>query len=52
DNTEIPKIDWEQVVDEIVNKIVKSQAVETLTTIRQKIYELQSHCIPPSLVLK
>ncbi|CAG8437447.1 11111_t:CDS:10 [Scutellospora calospora] len=51
-NTEIPKIDWEQVIDEIVNKIVKSQAVETLNTIRQKIYELQSHCVPPSLVLK
>ncbi|KAF0394058.1 replication factor C subunit 3/5 [Gigaspora margarita] len=52
DNAEIPKVDWEQVIDDIVGKIVKTQTAETLSTIRQKIYELQSHCIPPSLILK
>ncbi|CAG8764494.1 18117_t:CDS:2, partial [Racocetra persica] len=52
DKTEIPKIDWEQAIDEIVNKIAKTQTVETLSTVRQKIYELQSHCIPPPLILK
>ncbi|CAG8625460.1 4631_t:CDS:2, partial [Dentiscutata heterogama] len=52
DSVQIPKVDWEQVVDDIVEKIVKTQAVETLSAVRQKIYELQTHCIPPSLVLK
>ncbi|RIB28568.1 hypothetical protein C2G38_1448598 [Gigaspora rosea] len=52
DNVEILKVDWEQVIDDIVGKIVKTQAAETLSTVRQKIYELQSHCILPSLILK
>ncbi|CAG8620523.1 14846_t:CDS:2 [Dentiscutata erythropus] len=29
DNVLIPKVDWEQVIDDIVEKIVKTQAVET-----------------------
>ncbi|KAF0456629.1 replication factor C subunit 3/5 [Gigaspora margarita] len=50
DNVEIPKVDWERVIDGIVGKIVKTQAARILSTVRQKIYEPQN--IPPSHILK
>jgi replication factor C subunit 3/5 len=49
---EIAKPDWETYCGKIADLIVQEQSPKRLLEIRGKIYELLSHCIPPTVILK
>lgn len=50
--TPIPTPDWEQVVNKMVDDIIKNRSVATLLQIRSALYDLIAHCIPPTTILK
>lgn len=49
---EVAKADWETYCGKIADAIVSEQSASRLLEIRGKVYELLSHCIPPTVVLK
>ena len=49
---EVAKADWETYCGKIADVIIKEQSAAKLLEVRGKIYELLSHCIPPTVVLK
>lgn len=51
-NIEIAKPDWETYCGKIADLIVQEQSPKRLLEIRGKIYELLSHCIPPTIIMK
>ncbi|KAF8339535.1 P-loop containing nucleoside triphosphate hydrolase protein [Cantharellus anzutake] len=51
-NIAIAKPDWEAYCIKVAEMIVKQQTPEQVMAVRGKLYELLSHCIPPTLVLK
>ena len=44
--------DWEQYLRETAFQIVQEQSPARLLQVRERIYELLSHCIPPDLIFK
>ncbi|XP_049849740.1 replication factor C subunit 3-like isoform X2 [Schistocerca gregaria] len=44
--------DWECFVDQLAKMIIEQQTTVRLLAIREKIYELLTHCVPASLILK
>lgn len=46
------RLEWEEIVDEIVNKIKSSQTINTIIDIRSKLNKLLVDCIPPKNILK
>ncbi|KAJ7227353.1 P-loop containing nucleoside triphosphate hydrolase protein [Mycena pura] len=48
----IAKSDWESYCQKIANLIVTEQTPARVMEIRTKFYELLSHCIPPTVILK
>ncbi|KAI8085208.1 DNA clamp loader [Halteromyces radiatus] len=46
------KLDWEMVIAGIAKDILEDQSPAKLLVIRKKLYELLTHCIPSSLILK
>ncbi|EGC34565.1 replication factor C subunit [Dictyostelium purpureum] len=51
-SSEIPLLDWENYISQIVNDIFQEQSPAKLLVIRAKLYELLGHCIPPDLIFK
>lgn len=51
-DVEVAKADWETYCGKIADAIVSEQSAARLLEVRAKIYELLSHCIPPTVVLK
>ncbi|WWD01204.1 hypothetical protein V866_008145 [Kwoniella sp. B9012] len=49
---EVAKPDWETYCSKIADSIIQEQSAQRLLDVRGKIYELLSHCIPPTVVLK
>ncbi|WWC89748.1 uncharacterized protein L201_004674 [Kwoniella dendrophila CBS 6074] len=49
---EVAKPDWETYCSKIADSIIQEQSAQRLLDVRAKIYELLSHCIPPTVVLK
>src|SRR5690606_21228897 len=49
---DIPLADWEVGVGEIGKLMLEEQSTNNLLRIRTKLYELLSHCIPASVVMK
>ncbi|WWC60954.1 uncharacterized protein I303_103531 [Kwoniella dejecticola CBS 10117] len=49
---EVAKPDWETYCSKIADSILQEQSAQKLLDVRGKIYELLSHCIPPTVVLK
>ncbi|WWC69290.1 uncharacterized protein I206_103228 [Kwoniella pini CBS 10737] len=49
---EVAKPDWETYCAKIADSILQEQSAQKLLDVRGKIYELLSHCIPPTVVLK
>lgn len=49
---DVAKPDWEVYCSKIAESIMQEQSPQRLLDIRGKIYELLSHCIPPTVVLK
>ena len=48
----IAKPDWETYCHRVADMIVQEQSPARVMEVRAKLYELLSHCIPPSVVLK
>eukprot|EP00126_Sphaerothecum_destruens_P007577 Sdes_comp19900_c0_seq3m12282 len=52
EKSSIPITDWEQFLKETSSKILGEQTPQRLLEIRSRLYELMSHCIPPSVIIK
>lgn len=52
DDQEIPKADWEVYLKETCGMIVEEQSPNRLLQIRERLYELLVHCIPPEMIMK
>lgn len=48
----IAKPDWETYCHKVADMIVQEQSPARVMEVRAKLYELLSHCIPPTIVLK
>ncbi|GJJ73218.1 replication factor C subunit 3/5 [Entomortierella parvispora] len=52
DNQEIPRMDWEDFVRQVMHQILKAQNPESLQHVRGMLYELLNHCIDAATILK
>lgn len=48
----IAKPDWETYCHKVADLIVQEQTPARVMEVRAKFYELLSHCIPPTAILK
>ncbi|EIN04059.1 P-loop containing nucleoside triphosphate hydrolase protein [Punctularia strigosozonata HHB-11173 SS5] len=48
----IAKPDWETYCHKVADMIVQEQSPQRVMDVRAKFYELLSHCIPPTVILK
>jgi replication factor C subunit 3/5 len=51
-NIEIAKPDWETYCSKVADLILQEQSPKRLMDVRGKVYELLSHCIPATVVLR
>lgn len=49
---EINEPDWEQYIRETSRMIIQQQNPEKIITIRERLYELLCHCIPPNIIFR
>ena len=47
---EVPDLDWELYLKETADQIVQEQSPRRVSEIRNRLYELISHCIPPEVI--
>jgi replication factor C subunit 3/5 len=52
DKTPIPPPDWEALIAQIADDIVQERSPARLLQVRAKLYDLLTHCIPPTTILK
>ncbi|KAG1771162.1 P-loop containing nucleoside triphosphate hydrolase protein [Suillus placidus] len=48
----IAKPDWETYCHKVADLIVQEQSPARILEVRAKLYELMTHCIPPTIILK
>lgn len=48
----IAKPDWETYCQKVGDMIIQEQTPQRVMEVRAKLYELLSHCIPPTVILK
>lgn len=52
DKTVIPPPDWEALISQIADDIMAERSPARILEVRAKLYDLLSHCIPPTTILK
>lgn len=52
DTTPIPPPDWEALISQIAKEIVEEHSPARILQVRAKLYDLLTHCIPPTTILK
>jgi replication factor C subunit 3/5 len=52
DKTPVPPPDWEELVAQIADDILAEHTPARILQVRAKLYDLLSHCIPPTTILK
>ncbi len=52
DKTSVPPPDWEALIAQIADEIMAEHTPARILQVRAKLYDLLSHCIPPTTVLK
>ena len=52
DKTPIRSTDWEAVIDEVAQDIMDEHIPARILQVRAKLYDLLSHCIPPTTILR
>lgn len=52
DQTLIPPPDWEALISQTAKEILEERSPARLMQVRARLYDLLSHCIPPSTVIK
>ncbi|PLN84867.1 cytochrome c oxidase assembly protein CtaG/Cox11-domain-containing protein [Aspergillus taichungensis] len=52
DNTPIPPPDWEVLISVIADEILAERSPAQILLVRSRLYDLLTHCIPPTTILK
>ena len=52
DKTAIPPPDWEVLIAQIADDIIAERSPKQILVVRAKLYDLLTHCIPPTMVIK
>jgi replication factor C subunit 3/5 len=52
DTTHIPPPDWEALIEQIARQIVEERSPQRLLQIRASLYDLLSHCIDSTTIIK
>ena len=52
DTTPIPPPDWEALIRQVANEIMAEHTPACILKVRAKLYDLLTHCIPPTTILK
>jgi hypothetical protein len=52
EKTPILPPDWEVLIEQIANEIIEERTPARILQVRAKLYDLLTHCIPASTVLK
>ncbi|KAI1456161.1 P-loop containing nucleoside triphosphate hydrolase protein [Annulohypoxylon moriforme] len=52
DDTPIPPPDWEALISQIAKEIKEEHSPARILQVRSKLYDLLTHCIPPTIILK
>lgn len=52
DNTPIPPPDWEALIALIAEEILAERSPARLLQVRARLYDLLTHCIPPTTIIK
>lgn len=52
DSTPIPPPDWEALISVTADDIVRERTPAQLLQVRARLYDLLTHCIPPTTILK
>lgn len=52
DKTPIPPPDWEALIGQVAKEIMEEHSPARILQVRAKLYDLLTHCIPPTTILK
>ena len=52
DKVPIPPPDWEVLISQIADDIIAEHSPARILQVRAKLYDLLTHCIPPTTILK
>lgn len=52
DQTVIPPPDWEALISQVAKEIMDEHSPARILQVRAKLYDLLTHCIPPTTILK
>ena len=52
DSTPVPPPDWEALISQVAGEIMAEHTPAQILKVRAKLYDLLTHCIPPSTILK
>jgi replication factor C subunit 3/5 len=52
DSTPIPPPDWETLIAQVADDIMGERSPARILHVRAKLYDLLTHCIPPTTILK
>lgn len=52
ESTPIPAADWEVLIGHVADDIVAERSPKQILIVRAKLYDLLTHCIPPTMVIK
>ncbi|KAF2859421.1 P-loop containing nucleoside triphosphate hydrolase protein [Piedraia hortae CBS 480.64] len=52
DKTPVPPPDWEALIEAIASEIIEERSPQRILQVRAKLYDLLTHCIPATTVLK
>ncbi|KAF7507476.1 hypothetical protein GJ744_010407 [Endocarpon pusillum] len=52
EKTAIPPPDWEMLIAQIADDIIAERSPKQILVVRAKLYDLLTHCIPPTMVIK
>lgn len=52
DTTPIPPPDWEALISQVASEVMAEHSPARILQVRAKLYDLLTHCIPPTTILK
>jgi replication factor C subunit 3/5 len=52
DKTPIPPPDWEALIGQVAKEMIEERSPARILQVRAKLYDLLTHCIPPTTILK
>jgi replication factor C subunit 3/5 len=52
DDTPIPPPDWETLISLVADEIMAERSPARILQVRARLYDLLTHCIPPTTILK